>query len=132
MLLHTQWIVRQLDSMWQVCNSPLGWREIAAVAVTHLFAWLGLRHAMELFLLQWSNVKLTHPMHGPTIGLAMGVGTIELQLVLPKTKGNCTKVANIVISYFPCISWQDPWIPLGNSSNKVSQTSCISFGPSSR
>lgn len=97
-LSQVHWVMRHLDSLWSRCVDPLGRREIAAAAVAHLLAWLGWLRSAELFSLQWSAVKITRPALGPSVGLALGVGAIELRL-LPETKSNRTKIADVVISY---------------------------------
>jgi hypothetical protein len=43
-------------------------------------------------------VRITSPLHGPRVGLAMGTGVLELRL-LHETKSNRTKVADFVIAY---------------------------------
>jgi hypothetical protein len=48
--------------------------------------------------LTWGDVTVTRPKDGPRLGLPAGVGVIEVRL-LPKTKLNWTKVADVVISY---------------------------------
>ena len=62
--------------------------------------------SVELFSLRWTDLKLTRPGDGPRIGLPRGVGAIELRL-LPETKSNRTKVADVVISYL-CASGLAP------------------------
>ena len=92
------WVMQRLDAKWEECHTPTGRREIAAAAVSHLFAWLGWLRSFELFSLTWDDVTITRPRHGPRVGLALGIGVIELRL-LPETKTNRTKVADIVIAY---------------------------------
>jgi hypothetical protein len=87
-----------LDAKWLECVTPTGRREIAAAAVAHLFAWLGWLRSLELFSLTWGDLKLTRPEHRPWVGLALGISVIELRL-LPETKTNRTKVADIVMAY---------------------------------
>jgi hypothetical protein len=93
-----QWIMRRLDSMWSVCLTLPGRREIAAAGVTHLIAWLGWLRSVELFSLKWSDTTITRPDDGPTLGLRPGVGAVEL-LLLPETKASRTKLADVVVSY---------------------------------
>jgi hypothetical protein len=92
------WVMQHLNAKWEECKTPTGRREIAAAAVAHLFAWLGWLRSVELFSLTWDDVTLTRPRHGPRVGLALGIRVIELRL-LPETKTNRTKVADIVIAY---------------------------------
>jgi hypothetical protein len=92
------WVMQHLDAKWEACKTPSARREIAAAAVAHLFAWLGWLRSVELFSLTWDDVTLTRPQHDPWVGLALGTGVIELRL-LPETKTNRTKVADIVIAY---------------------------------
>lgn len=92
------WVMKRLDAMWVGCNTLSGRREIAAAAVAHLLAWLGWLRSLELFSLTWGDMKLTRPENGPVVGLAQGIGVIELRL-LPETKSNRTKVADVVIAY---------------------------------
>lgn len=65
-------------------------------AVAHLLAWIGWRQAEELVSLQWSAIKIICPALGPSVGLALGMGAIELWF-LPKTKLNWTKIAEVVV-----------------------------------
>jgi hypothetical protein len=63
-------------------RSPISWRGLGGFV------------PLELFSLIWGDLKLMHPEHGRP----MGIGVIELCL-LPETKTNHTKVADIVIAY---------------------------------
>lgn len=92
------WIMARLEAMWLVCVSHDGRREIAAAAVAHLLAWLGWLRSEELFSLTWGDARVTRPRDGPSRGLPAGIGVIELRL-LPETKSNRTKVADVVIAY---------------------------------
>jgi hypothetical protein len=92
------WVMQHLDAKWEAGKTPSDRREIAAAAVAHLFAWLGWLRSVEPLSLTWDDVTLTRPRHGPRVGLALGIGVIELRL-LPETKTNRTKVADIVIAY---------------------------------
>lgn len=100
------WIMAHLEGLWTAESRQDIRREIAAAAVTNLLGWLGWLRSAELFSLQWIDLKLTRPAHGPRIGLPWGVGAIELRL-LPETKSNRTKVADVVISYL-CASGLAP------------------------
>ena len=100
------WVLEYLETLWAQATSPAIRREVAAAAVTHLLGWLGWLRSVELFSLKWMDLKLTRPAHGPRIGLPLGVGAIELRL-LPETKSNRTKVADVVISYI-CASGLAP------------------------
>jgi hypothetical protein len=92
------WIMKHLDTAWLGCGTLSNRREVAAATITHLLAWLGWLHSRELFFLQWGDLKMTHPTNGPSVGLPQGIGVLELHL-LPETKSNRTKVADIVIAY---------------------------------
>jgi integrase len=92
------WVIRRLEAMWLVCTTDVGRREIAAAAAAHLLAWLGWLRSQELFSLTWEDATITRPTDGPRIGLASGVGAIELRL-LPETKSECTKIADVIIAY---------------------------------
>jgi hypothetical protein len=109
-LKQVQWGVEHLEQRWMACKTPEAYRETAAAAVTHLLGWLGWLRSAELFSLKWEDVTVTRPASGPRIGLPLGVGAIELRL-LPETKSNRTKVADIVISYL-CASGLAPglWV----------------------
>jgi hypothetical protein len=100
------WIMTRLESMWTMCPTPAGRREIAAAAVTNLLGWLGWLRSRELFSLTWGDITITRLAHGPRLGLPLGVGAIELRL-LPETKTNRTKVADVVIAYI-CASGLTP------------------------
>jgi hypothetical protein len=104
------WVMQYLDSQWVASHSRDQRRELAAAAVTHLFGWLGWLRSQELFSLTWGDIKVTGPADGPRIGLATGIGVIELRL-LPKTKSSRTKVADVIISYL-CASGLAPglWV----------------------
>jgi integrase len=93
-----QWIMDHLASNWRLSVSPAAKRETAAAAVTNLLGWLGWLRSAETFSLTWGDVSITRPVDGPRRGLPPGVGVIELRL-LPETKSNRTKVADVVISY---------------------------------
>ena len=103
-------IMRHLEAAWQKARHPMIRREIAAAAVTNLLGWLGWLRSAEVFSLQWTDLRLTRPADGPRIGLPLGVGAVELRL-LPETKSNRTKVADVVISYI-CASGLAPglWV----------------------
>jgi hypothetical protein len=107
-LCQVLWILARLDSCWVLCWSPLSRREVAAAAVTHLLSWLGWLRSRELFSICWGDVRITRPSQGPTIGLGLGIGAIELRL-LPDTKGSRTKVADVIISYL-CASGLNPGV----------------------
>jgi hypothetical protein len=101
-----KWIMKHLDRAWAAALSLEDRREVSAAAVTNLLGWLGWLRSTEMFSLQWTDLKLTRPEHGPRIGLPHGVGAVELRL-LPETKSNRTKVADVVISYI-CASGLSP------------------------
>jgi hypothetical protein len=92
------WIMSRLDLLWAECRTQSDRRDVAAAAVTHLFGWLGWLRSQELFSLTWGDLRITRPRDGPRVGLPVGIGVIELRL-LPETKSNRTKVADVVISY---------------------------------
>jgi hypothetical protein len=99
-LTHRQivWIMTRLESDWVTAVTWGARCEIAAAAVTNLYGWLGWLRSQELFSLTWGDLRITRPGDGPKVGLPDGVGVIELRL-LPETKSNRTKVADVVISY---------------------------------
>jgi hypothetical protein len=72
------WVMQYLDAQWVTSRSRDKRRELAAAAVTHLFGWLGWLRSQELFSLTWGDIKVTGPADGPRIGLAPGIGAIEL------------------------------------------------------
>jgi hypothetical protein len=92
------WIMTRLESDWTMASTTAGRREIAAAAVVNLFGWLRWLRSQELFSLKWEDLRITRPCDGPRVGLPLGVGVLELRL-LPETKSNRTKVADVVISY---------------------------------
>lgn len=92
------WIMERLESMWAVAVTQADRREIAAASVTNLLGWLGWLQSQELFSATWGDITITRPRDGPRLGLPSGVGVIEFRL-LPETKTNRTKVADVVISY---------------------------------
>jgi hypothetical protein len=100
------WVMQYLDGQWVATCSREERHELAAAAVTHLFGWLGWLRSQELFSLTWGDIKVTGPADGPRIGLAPGIGAIELRL-LPETKSSRTKVADVIISYL-CASGLAP------------------------
>jgi hypothetical protein len=99
-----------LEEQWKACRETPESQEIAAAAVTNLISWLSWLQSQELFSLTWGDNKVTRPRDGPYVGLPLGVGVIEMRL-LPETKSNGTKVADVVISYV-CASGLTPglWI----------------------
>jgi hypothetical protein len=58
-------------------------------------AWLG---ALETFGLTWSDVDITNPQDGPTVGLPLGIGVIQLTL-LPQTQSNQATPADMIVAY---------------------------------
>jgi hypothetical protein len=104
------WIMDYLDQAWTSSGTLAQRRNIAAAAVTNLFGWLGWLRSLELFSLTWDDLRITRPRDGPRVGLPVGIGVLELRL-LPETKGNRTKVADVVISYV-CASGLQPglWV----------------------
>lgn len=95
---YVNWINDRLESLWSVTRNLESRRELAAAAVTNLLAWLGWLRAMELFSLTWDDVDVVDPTRGPAVGLPFGFGVVTLRL-LDETKGDRTKVADVVISY---------------------------------
>jgi hypothetical protein len=100
------WMVRWLDTRWAAASSLSDRQDTAAAAVAHLLLWLGWLRSSETFSLCWADIEITHPKDGPCRGLPSGVGVIELRL-LPETKSNRTRVADVVISYL-CASGLAP------------------------
>ena len=100
------WMMRWLDTCWAGTTSLDTRRDTAAAAVAHLLLWLGWLRSTETFSLCWDDVTITHPLDGPSRGLPLGVGIVELRL-LPETKSNRTRVADVVISYL-CASGLAP------------------------
>jgi hypothetical protein len=104
------WIMDHLEQAWVSTSSPAQRCDIGAAAVATLFGWLGWLRSVELFSLTWGDLRITRPRDGPRLGLPLGVGVLELRL-LPETKGNRTKVVDVVISYV-CASGLQPglWV----------------------
>jgi hypothetical protein len=100
------WMVQWLDAQWAAAPTVAARRDVAAAAVAHLVLWLGWLRSNETFSLSWDDVSVTPPKDGPRKGLPEGVGVIELRL-LPETKSNRTRVADVVISYL-CASGLAP------------------------
>ena len=76
------WSMRHLEGTWAAAKSQDERREIAAAAVTTLLGWLGWLRSVELFSLKWEDAKITHLEDGPRISLPLGVGAIELRLLV--------------------------------------------------
>lgn len=104
------WIMGWIEKEWVACVTTAHRTEVAAAAVVNLFEWLGWLRSQELFSLTWADLRITRPRDGPRLGLPVGVGVLELRL-LPETKSNRTKVADVVMSY-ACASGLQPglWI----------------------
>ena len=71
--------------------------EIAAGATVELLSFLGWLRGTECFSLTWEDVLLLPPHLGPTMGLPIGIGMI--QLFLAESKSSQTAKADIVIAY---------------------------------
>jgi len=87
-----------LEQEWQRPLSIDHRRDLAAAAVTHLGFWLTWLRSAEFFSIDWEDMTITPPERHREKGLQEGVGVIEANL-LPETKTNRTKVADIVVAH---------------------------------
>lgn len=91
-------IVEYLDDAWDKAHTLGQRRDLAAAAVTHIGFWLTWLRSNEFFALTWDDVEVTPPEHYAKHGLPNDVGVVEMTL-LPETKSDRTKVADVVVAY---------------------------------
>jgi hypothetical protein len=76
----------------------LGCIDACRAALTLVLAYLMWLRALETFGLTWSDVDITNPQDGPTVGHPLGIGVIQLTL-LPQTKSNQAAAADMIAAY---------------------------------
>ena len=94
---HIQYLDWALDNAFQQATEPYR-HEIACAGAVNLIGYLGWLRSTETFSLTYDDVTLTVPNAGPTRGMPMGLGAIELRL-LPETKSSPGATADVVISW---------------------------------
>jgi hypothetical protein len=94
---HVSWMHFETIYLSSV-NDPVLWRSTYRAAATHLIAWLGWLRTGENFGLTWGNTSMMPTHLGPEIGLPLGMGAVELDLLL-QTKSNQTDMADVGIAY---------------------------------
>jgi hypothetical protein len=96
--VHIAYIDQRLEVLFRSATSQAAQHEIAVAASVNLTAWLGWLRGNEVFGLHHADIKITTPENGKYLGLAAGVGALELRLA-PDTKSDPTRTADVVIAY---------------------------------
>lgn len=95
---HIVYIDRRLDQLYQVAPGDANRHELATAATANLMAWLGWLRGNELFGMGQTDVSVTRPELGPTVGLPPMCGVVQLRLA-PETKSSPTRTADVVVAY---------------------------------
>jgi hypothetical protein len=95
---HITFLDRRFEELWCLAVTEYGRHELATAACANLVAWFGWLRGGELFGLAVSDVLVTTPAHGLTLGLPLGVGVVQVRLA-PETKSNPTRTADVVVAY---------------------------------
>jgi hypothetical protein len=97
-LAHIQHLERQFEAQFQGAYTSSQRHTAAAAGAANLLFWLGWLRSMEGFALKVEDITITLPNQGPTKGLPVGVGVIEIRL-LPETKTNSATIADVIVAY---------------------------------
>ena len=95
---HVHWIDLDLTTRYKAAQWRALKSDLARAGVANLILWLGWLRAGETLNLQWDDLCVIPPQHGPTADLPPGVGAVTISL-LPETKSNRTQTRDVVIAY---------------------------------
>ena len=95
---HIRFLDGQFEAMFQSALSTTAEHEAAAAGTANLLFWLAWLRSNEGFSLQVDDITITRPLQGPSKGLPIGVGVIEIRL-LPETKTNTASIADVIVAY---------------------------------
>jgi hypothetical protein len=95
---HIAYIDGRLEIYFQSAVSDHARHEFATAACANLLAWLGWLRGGELFGIGVSDLLITHPVQGPTLGLPAGVGAVQIRLAA-ETKSNPTRTADVIAAF---------------------------------
>ena len=123
-LSHVQiaYIDTRLEELYTSATSLAARHEIVVAASVNLTAWLGWLRGSEVFGLLQTDIKVTTPANGIYLGLATGVGVLELRLA-PDTKSDPTRTADVVIAYTTATG-----LSLGKWITRLLQFPCMPSG----
>jgi hypothetical protein len=76
---HIAYIDGRLEIYFQSAVLDHACHELATAACANLLAWLGWLRGGELFGIGVSDVLITHPVQGPTLGLPAGMGAVQIR-----------------------------------------------------
>jgi hypothetical protein len=98
LLHHILCMEKCFDDIFANVTDHLGRIDACRAALTLVLAYLAWLCALETFGLTWSNVDITNPQDGPTVGLPLGIGVIQLTL-LAQTKSSQTAAADMIFAF---------------------------------
>jgi hypothetical protein len=81
LLYHILWMEKYFEDLFDKAKDCLGRFDACRAALTLVLAYLAWLRALETFGLTWSDVDITNPQDGPTVGLPLGIGDIKLTLL---------------------------------------------------
>jgi hypothetical protein len=98
LLHHILWMANYFDELVSHASTWSGRVEACSAALTLVLAFLAWLRAMETFGLLCSGVKVTELPYGPTVGLPVGIGVIQL-ILLAQTKSSQAAAADVIVAY---------------------------------
>jgi hypothetical protein len=67
---------KYFEDLFDKATDCLGRIDACLAALTLVLVYLAWLRALESFGLTWSDVDITNPQEGPTVGLPLGIGVI--------------------------------------------------------
>ena len=96
--VHISYIDNHLNQLYVKATSSIQKHDLACAGTINLKAYLGWLRSREVFGVDPSDVNLILPQKGPTRGLPMNIGAVELRL-LEATKSDQSQTADIIIAF---------------------------------
>lgn len=96
--IHIAYIDAALEKAYHAATTDDRRHETAVAGSVNLFGYMGWLRGGELFQANRDDLTITLPKDGPTRGLPIGIGALELDL-LPETKTDPTVVADVVLAF---------------------------------
>ena len=96
--VHIAYIDKVLDSLYLNASTELQRHNIACGGTINVMSYLGWLRSQETFKTDPSDINLILPQHGPTRGLPMNIGAVEMRL-LEATKSDQSRTADIIIAF---------------------------------
>jgi hypothetical protein len=95
---HVTWMNLHYHQVLEASTDIAVKLETCRAAIANLVGWLLWLRAVETFTLRWKGITTTLPADGPSEGLPVGMGVLQLDLQA-QTKSSQSRTADMVVAY---------------------------------